>query len=361
MLSILTIITVIINCVYVETSWWETSAFYQIYPRSFKDSDGDGIGDLKGVTDKLQYLQDIGINATWLSPIFKSPMADFGYDISNFYEIQDEYGTMTDLEEMIEKANELNIKIILDFVPNHTSDEHEWFQNSINKVAGYEDFYVWHPGYTNLSNTNERLPPSNWISTSPGPNNSAWTWNEIRQEFYYHQFAVKQPDLNFRNDKVVEAMKDVLTFWMTKGVYGFRIDAIPHLFEVDVNSTGGYPDEPILVTPPLEYASLNHLYTRDQNETIDMVYSWRKLLDDFETANGGENRVIMTEAYSSIDIVMKYYGSETQSGAHIPFNFNLMALNTGSNANDFNSTISEWFENMPTGKTANWVVNTKPN
>lgn len=187
-----------------DSDWWQTASFYQIYPRSFQDSNGDGIGDLNGITERLGYLKEIGIKATWLSPIFKSPMADFGYDISDFYAIQPEYGTMEDFKRLIQKAKELNVKIILDFVPNHSSDESEWFRKSVNREKGYEDFYVWHPGYVDPKNSSKQLPPNNWISVFT---KSAWQYNDQRKEFYLHQFAVKQPDLNYRNPIVVEEMK----------------------------------------------------------------------------------------------------------------------------------------------------------
>lgn len=187
-----------------EKDWWQTASFYQIYPRSFKDSNGDGIGDLNGITEKLQYLHDIGITATWLSPIFKSPMADFGYDISNFFDIQPEYGTLDDFDRMIERAKEIGIKIILDFVPNHSSDEHEWFRLSAKRDPHFEDFYIWHPGFVDPKNASGKLVPNNWVSVF---GKSAWQFNVERQEFYLHQFSVKQPDLNYRNPKVVEMMK----------------------------------------------------------------------------------------------------------------------------------------------------------
>lgn len=148
----------------VEKDWWQTAMFYQIYPRSFKDSNGDGIGDLNGITSKLQYLKDIGVTATWLSPIFASPMVDFGYDISNFIEIHPEFGTMADFDNMIKKANELGIKIVLDFVPNHSSDKHDWFIRSEKRESGYEDLYIWDSGLPDPSDPSNRLPPSNWVS-----------------------------------------------------------------------------------------------------------------------------------------------------------------------------------------------------
>lgn len=191
------------NDVPSSNDWWKTTSFYQIYPRSFQDSNGDGIGDLNGITSRLKYLHDIGIDATWLSPIFSSPMADFGYDISNFFTIQREYGTMDDFDRMIDTATTLGVKIILDFVPNHSSDENDWFRRSARREEYFKDFYVWHPGFW-VRNSTVRRPPTNWVSVFHG---SAWTFNEVRQEFYLHQFSAKQPDLNYRNPLVVEEMK----------------------------------------------------------------------------------------------------------------------------------------------------------
>lgn len=184
--------------------WWETASLYQIYPRSFKDSNGDGIGDLNGISEKLPYLNEIGIDATWLSPIFKSPMVDFGYDISNFFDIHSEYGTLADFDRLIQIAKKLNIKIILDFVPNHTSDQHDWFKRSARKEEYFKDFYIWHPGFLDPKNASNRLPPNNWVSVF---RYSAWKYNDVRREFYLHQFLYEQPDLNYRNPKVVEEMK----------------------------------------------------------------------------------------------------------------------------------------------------------
>lgn len=159
---------------------------------------------LEGIIEKLPYLREIGIDAAWLSPIFKSPMADFGYDIANFYEIQPEYGTLDDFDRLIKRAKELDVKILLDFVPNHSSDENDWFVKSANREPGWEDFYIWHPGFEDKDKPGTRLPPSNWISVFRG---SAWKWNEQRKEFYFHQFLAKQPDLNYRSPKVVDTMK----------------------------------------------------------------------------------------------------------------------------------------------------------
>ncbi|KAI9583062.1 maltase A3-like [Glossina fuscipes] len=333
--------------------WWEIAAFYQIYPRSFKDSNGDGVGDLKGITEQLPYLKEIGINATWLSPIFPSPMADFGYDISNFTDIDPLFGTMQDFEDMVAKANELNIKIILDFVPNHSSDECEWFQKSIAKDPYYKDMYVWHPGKII---DGKRQPPTNWRSVFRG---SAWQWHEKREEYYLHQFGKKQPDLNYRLPQVKEMMKEVMRFWLRKGVAGFRIDSVAHVYEVAPNSLGDWPDEPrnMAVNDPDDWSYLQHTYTVDQPESTQLLYEWRKVLDDFQQQHGGDERIIMAETYSPIEVIMKYYGNDTVNGVQIPFNFLLITwLTNASSAYDYAKAIHTWLDNMPNGRTANWVL-----
>lgn len=338
----------------LSAEWWEDATFYQIYPRSFVDSDGDGVGDLKGITSKLEYLKEIGVDATWLSPIFKSPMADFGYDVSNFFEIDPIFGTMGDFEELIERSKVVGVKIILDFVPNHSSDECEWFEKSENNDPEYKDYYVWHPGKVI---DGIRHPPSNWRSVFSG---STWTWSEKRQEYYLHQFLAKQPDLNYRNPKIREEFKTILKFWMDKGVYGFRIDAVPHIFE-KINDDGSWPDEPrnLWNNDPESYDYLDHPYTREQPETIEVIYEWRAFMDDYKKKNGGETRVILAEAYSPIEVLDEMCGNSTHSGAQIPFNFGLMGLNGYSNAKDVENSVSHWMDVMwKNHKVANWVVST---
>uniref|UniRef100_A0A182JYV0 alpha-glucosidase n=1 Tax=Anopheles christyi TaxID=43041 RepID=A0A182JYV0_9DIPT len=343
-----------------DNGWWKSAIFYQIYPRSFMDSNGDGIGDLRGIMLRLGYLDLNNITGFWLSPIFESPMADFGYDISNYYTIQPEYGTMADFDALVKEANERHMEVILDFVPNHTSDEHEWFKKSEQRIPGFEDFYVWHPGRPHPNDSDAQpLIPCNWVSYFRG---SAWQWSEVRKEYYLHQFSVKQPDLNYRNPAVVEAMKDVMRFWLRRGVAGFRIDAVPALFEVASDADGQFPDEPLSgnTDDPDDPGYLVHIYTQDRNETLDMVYQWRSVLDEFQKNYGGRERIIMAETYSPIDIVMKYYGNETVPGAQIPFNFHFITdLNKDSTAQDIKNTIDYWIDHMPTTDTIvpNWVKN----
>lgn len=282
-LCIVTICAIALNSVGAADEWWENGHFYQIYPRSFQDSDGDGVGDLNGITKRLEYLNFIGVTGVWLSPIFASPMADFGYDISNYREIHSEFGTMEDFDNLVKRCKELGIKLILDFVPNHSSNEHEWFLKSSNKTDpefdAYKDYYIWNEG-TLLPN-GTRLPPSNWLSIFRG---SAWTWVESRGAFYLHQFLAEQPDLNYRNQKLVNEMKDILKFWLDKGVAGFRCDAVPYLFEVEVNSNGLYDDEPLsgqCTDDKDAHCYLKHPKTSDLDETVDMIYQWREVTDGY--------------------------------------------------------------------------------
>ncbi|XP_005185664.3 maltase A1-like [Musca domestica] len=338
----------------VTKEWWQTAQFYQIYPRSFKDSDGDGIGDLKGITSKLEYLKDIGVTAAWLSPIFASPMVDFGYDISNFFEIQPEYGTLDDFRELIAKAKELDLKIILDFVPNHSSNESEWFKKSVNRERGYEDFYVWANAKTDEKG--QRQPPSNWLQSFRG---SAWEWNDQRQQYYLHQFTVQQPDLNYRNPAVVEQMKRVLRYWLDQGVAGFRIDAVPVLFEVEPNADGIYPDEEVsgVTTDKEDRTYLKTDLIENQPETIDMVYQWRRVMDDHQRIHGGDTRVLLIETYAPAWFTMQMYGNSSTEGAHLPFNFNLITeVDTDFTAADVQKAVDDWLSQMPAGRTANWVT-----
>ncbi|XP_055599787.1 maltase A1-like [Uranotaenia lowii] len=341
-----------------DNDWWKTAIFYQIYPRSFKDSNGDGIGDLRGIIEKLPYLKDLGIQGFWMSPIFKSPMADFGYDISDYYDIQPEYGTLADFDDLVAEAKRLGLKVILDFVPNHSSDENEWFKKSENREKGFEDFYVWHPGKSNKDDPTKPLPPSNWVSLFRG---SAWQWSDKRNEFYLHQFSKKQPDLNYRNPKVVEQMKNVMRFWLDRGVDGYRIDAVPTLFEIEQDEQVNYLDEPLSgnTNDPDDPGYTIHIYTQDRNETLDMVYQWRAVLDEFQRENGGDQKIMMTESYSAIDTVMKYYGNGTVAGSHIPFNFRFITdLGKDLTSKDIQNTINYWMDHMPSreGVVANWVM-----
>ena len=201
----------------VERAWWKESVVYQIYPRSFNDSNNDGIGDINGITEKLGYLQDLGVDVIWLSPIYKSPNSDNGYDISDYQAIMNEFGTMEDFDKMLKKAHEFNIKIVMDLVVNHTSDEHYWFTESKkSKENPYRDYYIWRDG----KNGKE---PNNWGSCFSG---SAWEYDKETEMYYLHLFSKKQPDLNWDNPKVRKEVFDMMKWWLDKGVDGFRMDVI---------------------------------------------------------------------------------------------------------------------------------------
>ncbi|KAJ8732987.1 hypothetical protein PYW07_015586 [Mythimna separata] len=335
--------------------WWKSAVVYQIYPRSFMDSNGDGIGDLNGITQKLAYLKDTGIDAIWMSPMFLSPMYDFGYDIADYRQIAPEYGTMKDFDELMKTAKKLGIRVVLDYVPNHTSNESEWFVKSAQRDPKYADYYIWAHGKPDPKNPDYMEPPNNWISIF---RKSAWEYNAVRGQYYLHQFVIGQPDLNYRNEKVREEMKDVLRFWLEKGVSGFRIDAVNMLFEVDpAKFDGRYPDEPLSGArgkTPDDYDYLIHKYTRDQEETYEVVYDWRAVLDEY-TEKHNESKIMMTEAYTELALVMKYYGNSTRPGS-VPFNFNYLGdLSNKSYAREMKKTIDLWMTYMPTGRVANWV------
>lgn len=201
----------------MNQEWWKQSVVYQIYPRSFKDSDGDGIGDIKGITQSLDHLQNLGVDVIWLSPVYRSPNDDNGYDISDYRAIMDEFGTMRDFDEMLSEAHARNIKIMMDLVVNHTSDEHSWFIASrSSKSSPYRDYYVWRPGKNGG-------PPNNWGSFFGG---SAWEYDPVTGEYYLHLFSKKQPDLNWENPQLRREVYDLMTFWLNKGVDGFRMDVV---------------------------------------------------------------------------------------------------------------------------------------
>ena len=214
-----------------KKKWWKEAVAYQVYPRSFYDTNGDGIGDIRGVIEKLDYLEDLGIDVVWLSPVYESPNDDNGYDISDYQDIMAEFGTMEDLDELLEEVHKRDMKLIMDLVINHTSDEHEWFIESRSaKDNPYRDYYIWHSGDEN----GER--PNNWESIFGG---SVWEWDEETEEYYMHIFSKKQPDLNWENAEVRQTLYDMVNWWLDKGIDGFRVDAITH-----IKKKPGFPDLP---------------------------------------------------------------------------------------------------------------------
>jgi len=238
-----------------KTQWYKDAVIYQIYPRSFCDSNGDGIGDIRGIISKLDYVKSLGVDAVWLSPCYKSPNDDNGYDISDYRDIMDEFGTLDDWKEMIAGMHERGIKLIMDLVVNHSSDEHRWFAESKAGNPEYRDYYIWKKG----RGKDGRKPPNNWVSRFGG---SAWSYDEASGEHYLHLFTKKQPDLNWDNPKVRQEVADLVTFWLDLGVDGFRCDVITYISKVE-----GYPSakgggDAMFTHGPNIHAYLNELYRR---------------------------------------------------------------------------------------------------
>lgn len=287
--------------------WWQSGIVYQVYPRSFQDGNGDGVGDLKGITSRLDYLVELGIDAVWISPIYPSPMADFGYDVSNYTDIDPMFGTLSDFDALVAAAHARGLKIVLDFVPNHTSDQHPWFIESRSSYdSPKRDWYIWRDGNA------DGAVPNNWISEFGGP---AWTFDEATQQYYYHAFLKEQPDLNWRNKDVRVAMLAALRFWLDRGVDGFRVDAIHHLIEAEhLKDNPLNPDWREGQSPARRLARLHSL---DQEETHDCIAEMRALADTYD------DRVLIGEASLPIEQLMAYYGKQAP-GFHLPFNFHLI-------------------------------------
>ncbi|XP_041036838.1 neutral and basic amino acid transport protein rBAT [Carcharodon carcharias] len=336
--------------------WWQASQIYQIYPLSFKDSDGNGVGDLNGITEKLDYFVDLNIKAIWLSPVYKSPMKDFGYDVEDFEEINPIFGTMEEFDNLLEAVHNKGLKLIMDFIPNHTSNKHRWFQLSRNRTGKYTDYYVW----VNCKHTvNKTTNPNNWVSVF---GHSAWQFDEIRGQCYLHQFFKEQPDLNYRNVDVQEEIKNVLRFWLKKGVDGFRMDAIKYLLEAE--SLRNEPQVNLTQNPNniISYDELYHDYTTTQVGMHDIIRSWQHLLKEFST-EPGRYRFLETESYDNEEIykTMMYYGTPIQQEADFPFNFYLIDLYKDLSGNGIFKIVDYWMRNMPAGAWPNWVVGNDEN
>ena len=289
-----------------ERSWWRDGVLYQIYPRSFADSNGDGIGDLRGITQRLDHLAWLGVDGIWLNPTFPSPNDDWGYDVSDYKGVHPDLGTLEDLDELIAEAGARGIRVLLDLVPNHTSDRHRWFQDALTgRDARYRDFYVW----------SDPAPdgglPNNWISNFGGP---AWTWHEATGQYYLSQFLPSQPDLNWWNEELREAIDDVLEFWYARGIAGFRIDvchAIVKDRELRDDPEPGPDDH-----PKIHERGLKQVYSMNRPELHDVLRRWRVV-----SGRQDPERILVGETYVlSLDQLMPFYGNG-QDELHLAFNF----------------------------------------
>jgi alpha-glucosidase len=318
-------------------AWWQTRVIYQIYPRSFQDSNADGIGDLRGIIDRIDYLCWLGVKAIWLSPIFPSPMADFGYDISSYTDIDPVFGSLADFDLLVAEMHRRGLKLILDYVPNHTSDLHPWFLDSRSgRESARRNWYIWRDPAPDGG------PPNNWLSEFGGP---AWTFDAASGQYYYHAYLSQQPDLNWREPQVQAAMHEVMRFWLKRGVDGFRVDAIHMLVEAE-SLADNVPDPNW--HPGLSPARrLLRTQTADLPETQVHVAGMRKVADEYD------DRVLIGEAYLPIPRMMRYYG-ESLSGIHLPFNFHL--IKTPWNARAIARLAAEYEVALPAGGWPNWVL-----
>ncbi|TMA12179.1 MAG: alpha-amylase, partial [Deltaproteobacteria bacterium] len=329
----------------VAAPWWQTGVVYQIYPRSYQDSNGDGVGDLPGITARLDHLASLGVDAIWISPFYPSPMKDFGYDVSDYTGVDPLFGTLADFDRLLAAAHERGLAVIIDWVPNHTSDQHAWFLASrSSRENPRRDWYVWRDAKPDGS------LPNNWLSAFGGP---AWTWEPRTRQYYLHTFLKEQPDLNWRNPEVRRAMLSTLEFWLERGVDGFRIDVAHAVMK----------DPELRDNPPApagrrdfhkdmgEYGTQLHIYDRGHADTHLVYRDVRRLLERF---SGTRARISIGEIHLfDLAELVAYYGAELDE-LHMPFNFTL--LNVPWSAEAVRSTVDEMEAALPEGAWPNWVL-----
>lgn len=308
-----------------ETPWWKNGVIYQIYPRSFYDTNGDGIGDLKGITQKLDYLSWLGIDALWLSPVNRSPMYDFGYDISDYYDIDPSYGSLADFTDLIEKAHDRGIRIIMDLVVNHTSHLHRWFTESrSSRDSRKRNWYIWHRG------KNGR-PPNNWKAAFGG---SAWEYDSHTDEYYLHSFLKEQPDLNWRNPGMRRSIHKMMRFWLNMGVDGFRLDVVNWFVKDD-----RFRNNPFTIKP---FDPEKHKYDRNRPEVHEYVRELRKTVDEYQ------NRFMVGEVFTlppgDPGLSASFLGNGTDE-LHLAFDFSIMYRFW--NARQFYRCIKKWYRSVP--------------
>lgn len=319
-----------------ELAWWRHGVFYQIYPRSFQDGNGDGVGDLAGIARRLPYLRQLGVDALWLSPFYPSPMADFGYDIADYCAVDPLFGTLADFDALLVAAHRLGLKLVVDLVPNHTSDQHPWFAESkAGRSSAKRDWYIWRDAKPNGS------PPNNWQSHFGG---SAWEWDEASRQYYYHAYHRTQPDLNWRNPAVRQAIHQVMRFWLKRGVDGFRVDVLWHLMKDEAFRDN--PPNPDYRPGRPAIERLSERYSADQPDVHEVVRGLRAVVDEFP------DRVLIGETYLPIDRLVTYYGNNDE--AHLPFNFHL--IDTPWTAEAVGRLIEIYEAALPPGAWPNWVM-----
>lgn len=323
-------------------AWWQRGVIYQIYPRSFQDTNNDGVGDIQGIIRRLDYCAALGVDILWLSPIYPSPMADFGYDVSDYTDVHPLFGTLADFDRLLVETRRRNMKVLLDFVPNHTSDQHRWFEQArSHRHNSRRDWYLWRDA------ASDGGPPNNWLSHFGG---SAWEWDAGSAQYYYHSFLKEQPDLNWRNPQVVAAMHAVMRFWLARGVAGFRIDVLWLLIKDD--QWRDNPPNPAFSAGMPLFQSQLAVHTSDRPEALDIVGGLRDVANEF-----GE-KLLVGEIYLPLDRLMAYYGPSL-SGVQMPFNF--LLIRTEWQATSISALIARYEAALPRGGWPNWVLGNHDN
>ncbi len=324
--------------------WWRQAVFYEIYVRSFRDANGDGVGDLPGIIERLDYLNDgtpssLGVDALWLTPINPSPMFDFGYDVSDYRNIEPLFGSLRDFDELIAAAHRRNIRIILDLVPNHTSHLHSWFQASRRaRTDAQRDWYIWRDPAANGA------PPNNWVSVFGGP---AWTLDAGTGQYYLHSFLAEQPDLNYRNPAVVQAMEDVIRYWLDRGVDGFRVDVI-HKMVKDAQLRDNPRPAPEEDHPVWHYGGQKHVYDEDRPEVHGVIRGWRRILNRY-----GERAMVGEVGLFDLQRLATYYGSGHDE---LPLAFNFSFLWSPWDASAFKAQVDRIEAVLPSGAQPTYVL-----
>jgi alpha-glucosidase len=321
-----------------QPPWWQRGVIYHIYPRSWMDSDGDGVGDLPGILARLDHLTWLGVDAVWISPVYPSPGADLGYDVADYTAIDPLFGTMEDMDRLIAAAHERGLRVLLDWVPNHTSDRHPWFLASRSgRDDPKRDWYVWRDPAPDGG------PPTNWVGYA---GQSAWCWDEATGQYYYRFFLDAQPDLNWRNPEVQSAMLDTLRFWLERGVDGFRIDVLSLLVEDD--RLRDNPVNPEFREGDWPYLRQIFRYTHDQPETRELAMRIRKVVDEY-----GDDKVLLAELVVPIEALAAYHGPDGD-GIQVPLNFEL--LEADWNARGIAAFVGRYLAVLPPGEWPNWVL-----
>ncbi len=308
----------------VGDPWWKHAVIYEIYPRSFQDSNGDGMGDLNGITQRLDYLQDLGVDAIWIAPLYPSPQVDFGYDISDYQNVDPQYGTLADFDRLAAEAKKRNIRIVMDAVMNHTSDKHPWFiESASSRTNPKHDWYIWQDG------KGDGKPPNNWLSTF---GHSAWQFVPARNQYYYHYFYIQQPDLNWRNPEVEKAMFGMLRFWLDRGVAGFRLDAVPTLFE-----DPSLQDEERLAGTNA-FGDPNQMTKLQENlpEVHGVIQRMRTMVSNY-----AGDRVLIGETYlPNVKELNKWYGGDKHDELQLPMDMQV-GFEPKLDANEFRRRIED--------------------